>query len=95
MGIESFLDREKHVENFFGYMNTPDHKKVKLVALKLKSGAPVGSIKGQSTRYGKHPIWTWEKMKNLIRERFLLVNYEQILYDQYYTCRQGSRSISD
>ena len=37
--IEAFLDWIKNVESFFGYMNTPNDEKVKLVALKLKGGA--------------------------------------------------------
>ncbi|KAA0040322.1 reverse transcriptase [Cucumis melo var. makuwa] len=34
--IESFLDWIKSTENFFNYMDTPDRKKVHLVALKLR-----------------------------------------------------------
>lgn len=37
--IELFLDSVKSVEIFFDYMGTPEDKKVKLVSLKLKSGA--------------------------------------------------------
>ncbi|KAA0057344.1 RNA-directed DNA polymerase-like protein [Cucumis melo var. makuwa] len=36
--IESFLDRIKNTENFFKYMDTPDRKKVHLMALKLRGG---------------------------------------------------------
>ncbi|KAA0038480.1 reverse transcriptase [Cucumis melo var. makuwa] len=35
--IETFLDWIKNVENFFNHMNTPERKKVHLVALKLKA----------------------------------------------------------
>ena len=39
MDVEKFLDWIKNVEIFFDYANTPEHKKVRLVALKLQDGA--------------------------------------------------------
>ena len=39
MDVEKFLDWIKNVEIFFDYANTPEHKKVRLVALKLQGGA--------------------------------------------------------
>ena len=37
--IETFLDWIKNIENFFNYIGIAEHKKVHLVALKLKGGA--------------------------------------------------------
>ncbi|KAA0032067.1 reverse transcriptase [Cucumis melo var. makuwa] len=37
--VENFLDWIKNIENLFDYSNTSEHKKVRLVALKLQGGA--------------------------------------------------------
>lgn len=65
----------KNVDDFLDYMNTPAHKKVKLVALKLKSGASAlwDQLEINRRHYGKHPIRTWEKMKNLCVKDFSLL----------------------
>ena len=36
MDVEKFLDLVKNVEIFLYYANTPEHKKVRLVAFKLQ-----------------------------------------------------------
>lgn len=97
LDIEGFLERIKNVECFFGYMSTPDNKKVKLVVLKLKGGASAWwkQLDTNRRRFGKLPIRTWEEMKKQMRARSLPINYEQVLYNQYQSCRQGSRTIAE
>lgn len=75
-------------------MNTPEHKKVRLVALRLKIGASAwwAQLEVNRQSFGKRPIRTWEKMERLMKERFFPPNYEQILHNQYQKCKQG-RSI--
>lgn len=34
-------------------------------------------------------------MQRLIRERFLLIDYDQLLYQQYQSCQQKGRSVSE
>ena len=95
--IEAFLDWIKSTENFFNYMDTPERKKVHLVALKLRAGASAwwDQLEINRQRCGKQPIRSWEKMKKLLKARFLPPNYEQTLYNQYQNCRQGVRSVAD
>lgn len=82
--IESFLDWIKNTEKFFNYMDTLDKKKVHLVALKLKgASAWWDQPEINRQRFGKPPIQSWEKMKELLKARFLSSNYEQTLYNQY------------
>lgn len=56
--IETFLDWIKNAENLFSYMNTPDHKKVRLLAFKLKGGAFAWWDQSEINRQrqGKRPI---------------------------------------
>ncbi|KAA0038206.1 uncharacterized protein E6C27_scaffold270G00430 [Cucumis melo var. makuwa] len=50
MDEEKFLDWIKNVEFFFYYANTPEHKKVRLVALKLQGGASAWRDQLQNNR---------------------------------------------
>jgi hypothetical protein len=70
---------------------------VKLVAHKLRDEASAWWEKMQSNRrrQGKQPVRMWLKMKKLVRAWFLPPDYEQILYQQYHNCQQGSRSVTD
>nr|GFC36958.1 putative nucleotidyltransferase, ribonuclease H [Tanacetum cinerariifolium] len=46
-------------------------------------------------RQRKQPIHTWRKMKRVIFTRFLLVDYEQMLYSLYQNCRQSSQTVTE
>ena len=61
--IEAFLDWIKSTENFFNYMDTPERKKVHLVALKLRAGASAwwDQLEINRQRCGKQPVRSWEK----------------------------------
>ena len=68
----------ENTEKKFNYMNTPEAKKVHLVALKLKVGASAWweQIEVNRRRKWKGPIAYWEKMKKLMKAQFLPPNYE-------------------
>ncbi|KAA0040315.1 reverse transcriptase [Cucumis melo var. makuwa] len=82
--IETFLYWIKN-NFFFNYMGTTEHKKVHLVALKLKGGASTwwDQVAVNRQKQGRQLIRSWEKMKKLMKQRFLPPNYEQTLYTQY------------
>ena len=83
------------INNFFDYMEVPEEKQVKLVAYKLKGGASAWweQVQCNQRRQGKRPVHNLQKMKQLMRARFLPPDYEQMLYQQYLDCKQGSRSV--
>lgn len=60
--IETFLDWIKNTEKNFNYMETAEHKKVHLVALKLKGGASTwwDRVAVNRQKQGKTPILSWE-----------------------------------
>lgn len=97
MGCGRFSQLDQEMEKFFNYTDTPKEKKVKLVALRLKSGASAWweQIQENRRRCGKKPIKTWPRMQKLMKERFLPINYEQILYKKYYHCKQGTRTVAE
>ena len=77
LDVEAFLDWVKNVESFFEYMEMVEDKKVKMVALKLKSGA---SVWWDQIQVGKAPIRSWPRMLKMMIKRFLPADFEQILY---------------
>jgi hypothetical protein len=93
--IEDFLDWMMEVERFFDYMSIHKDSKVKLVAYKFKGGASAWWEKLQISRarQGKGPVTSWLKMKQLLKARFLLPDFEQWLFQQYQECRQGGQTI--
>jgi hypothetical protein len=44
---------------------------------------------------GKRPVETWEQMKQLLRDRFLPLDYDQFLFHKYQRCSQGSQNANE
>ena len=65
MNVDDFLDWLNKVERVFKYCDPLEHKRVKLVALKIRKNAYFWweNLKRQHERDGKRKIQTWEKMK--------------------------------
>ena len=93
--IEGFLDWLAVVQRFFDYKEIPEDKKVKLVAYRLMGGASAWREQLQLTkmRQRKGVVQTWSKMRRLLCYRYLPPDYEQLLFQQYQDCRQGSRTV--
>nr|GEW95804.1 reverse transcriptase domain-containing protein [Tanacetum cinerariifolium] len=76
---DDFLDWHQTVKRIFDLRDILDHLKVKLVAIKLKEYASLWWDHVQDKRYreGKHKVESWEKMKRLLKSKFLHVTYKQ------------------
>ena len=79
ISIEKYLDWVNEVEKFFDYMGTIDDKQVCLVACKLKGGASAWWDRAQlnCTCERKLPIRSWRRIKRLMADRFLPLDYQQ------------------
>jgi hypothetical protein len=73
------------IERFFEYMSISKERKVKLVAYKFKGGVSAWWERMQlsRSRERKGPVTSWLKMKRLLNARFLPLDFEQCLFQQY------------
>ncbi|GJW38288.1 reverse transcriptase domain-containing protein [Tanacetum coccineum] len=76
---DDFLDWLRTVDCIFDLRDTPDPIKVKLVAIRLKKYASLwwDHVQNQRYREGKHRVESWDKMKRLMKKKFLLVTHKQ------------------
>ena len=91
------MDWITEVNRFFKYMEIPNERQVKLVAYKLKGGAFVWWDRLRETRLreGRQPVQTWRRMKQVLRGRFLSLDYEQYMFEAYQRCAQGMKSVNE
>ena len=81
LDIESFLNWTYEMDKFFNMAYVLMEKQVKFVAYKLKGGAAAWWDQLQvSQSQGKQPVVTWRRMKQFLQGRFLLPDYQHILY---------------
>ena len=68
-----------------------------LVDYRPKGGASVWwtQLKKNRRREVRAPMSYWEKMKQLLRRRFLPPDYEQYLFNAYQNCVQGTKNIHE
>ncbi|KAI5413200.1 hypothetical protein KIW84_057709 [Lathyrus oleraceus] len=78
IGLKEFLDWQIEVDRFFKVMGIHENKQVKMVVIRLKSTTVIWwdklAVQRQMQRKGL--VRTWQRMKQLMLERFLLEDYE-------------------
>ncbi|GJW19523.1 reverse transcriptase domain-containing protein [Tanacetum coccineum] len=85
-------------QRIFDLRDIPEKLKVKLVAIKLRKSASLWweHMKNQRVREGKSKVETWDKMKKLLRAKFLPINHRQEAFLEYHNFSQRtSSSVED
>ncbi|XXG68653.1 hypothetical protein AAC387_Pa06g1692 [Persea americana] len=94
---DEFYDWLNKVENVFAYKDLANHKKVKLVAIKLRGKADAWweQLQKSRQRMGKPPIISWEKMKKYMKGIFFLPHTSKHFLCGLQYLQQGNRSLDD
>lgn len=81
---DRFMEWNEVIEQIFEYQEIPNECKVKFVAMQLRARALAWWAQTKETRKRrvKHKLTTWERMKSLMCEAVLLVNYVQSLFQR-------------
>ncbi|XP_076938140.1 uncharacterized protein LOC143606166 [Bidens hawaiensis] len=97
MQPDDFIDWLHTVERIFDLRQVPEHLKVKLVAIRLRKYASLWWEHVQNKRYreGKHKVETWEKMKRLMRSKFVPVNRKQDSFLEYHNLKQAALPVEE
>ncbi|KAL9672778.1 hypothetical protein QQ045_029030 [Rhodiola kirilowii] len=97
MGMEQFLNWQVDVDRFFDVIGVPKNIQAKMAAMRLKSVAFVwwDKLITQRQQERNGPVRMWIRMKQLMMERFLPKDFEQIPYKKYVECVQGKNIVTE
>jgi hypothetical protein len=73
------------MEMYFEYEKSVDSDKVKFTIMKLKGNVPIwwDFVSCKRVNLNKENIKTWRKMLSKMRGKFLLVDYKQLLFNEF------------
>ena len=91
----AFEDWLTAIEDYFDWFTVSEDRKVRYVRMKLKGHARAwwGSVEEQLRRKRRPPISNWEEMKERLKEKYLPIDYEQMMFEEMLQLRQGSLSV--
>ncbi|KAG6756914.1 hypothetical protein POTOM_037213 [Populus tomentosa] len=91
----AFEDWLTAIEDYFDWFVVSEDRKVRYVRMKLKGHARAwrGSVEEQLRRTRRPAISNWEEMKERLKEKYLPIDYEQMMFEEMLQLRQGSLSV--
>nr|GEY73152.1 reverse transcriptase domain-containing protein [Tanacetum cinerariifolium] len=94
---DDFIDWLSTVERVFDVRDIANKLKVKLVAIKLRRHASLwwDHINKRRRIEGKSKVETWEKMKKLIKAKFLPENHRQEAFLDYHNLSQQNMIVEE
>nr|GEV95627.1 reverse transcriptase domain-containing protein [Tanacetum cinerariifolium] len=92
-----FIDWLSTVERVFDVRDIPNKLKVKLVAIKIRQNASLwwDYVNKRRRIEGKSKVETWEKMKKLIKAKFLPENHRQEAFLDYHNLSQHNMTVEE
>ncbi|GJR44467.1 putative CCCH-type zinc finger family protein [Tanacetum coccineum] len=94
---DDFIDWLSTVKQVFDVRDIPDKLKVKLVAIKLRQHASSwwDHVNKRRRIEGKSKVETWEKMKKLMKAKFLPENHRQEAFLDYHNLSQRNMTMEE
>ncbi|GJV78179.1 reverse transcriptase domain-containing protein [Tanacetum coccineum] len=94
---DDFIDWLSTVERVFDVRDIPDKLKVKLVAIKLRQHASLwwDHVTKMRQIKRKSKVETWEKMKKLMKAKFLPENHCQEAFLDYHNLSQQNMTVEE
>ena len=91
----AFEDRLTAIEDNFDWFDVSEDRKVRYVRMKLKGHARAwwGSVEEQLRRTRRPTVSNWAEMKERLKEKYLPIDYEQMMFEEMLQLRQGSLSV--
>ncbi|XP_042984718.1 uncharacterized protein LOC122313623 [Carya illinoinensis] len=91
----AFEDWLTAIEDYFDWFSVSEDRKVRYVRMKLKGHARAwwGSVEEQLRHTQRALVSNWEEMKERLKEKYLPINYEQIMFEEMLQLRQGTLTV--
>jgi hypothetical protein len=93
----AFQDWLTSLEDYFEWFGLAAERKVRFVKMKLKGQARVWwqSVEDQLYRLRQPAITDWEEMRLKLQEKYLPVDYEEMLFEELLFLRQGATTVEE
>ncbi|GJT67489.1 reverse transcriptase domain-containing protein [Tanacetum coccineum] len=94
---DDFIDWLSTYERVFDVRDSPNKLKVKLMAIKLRQHASLWwyHVTKRLRMKGKSKVETWEKMKKLMKAKFLPENHRQEAFLDYHYLSQWNMTVEE
>ncbi|KAG6761264.1 hypothetical protein POTOM_034472 [Populus tomentosa] len=91
----TFEDWLTAIEDYFDWFAVSEDRKVRYIRMKLKGHARVwwGSVEEQLRRTQRPPISHWDEMKERLKEKYLPIDYEQMMFEEMLQLKQGTLTV--
>ena len=91
----AFEDWLTTIEDYFDWFDVLEDRKVRYVRMKLKGHARAwwGSVEEQLCRTRRPTVSNWKEMKKRLKEKYLPIDYEEMMFEEMLQLRQGSLSV--
>nr|TKR98577.1 hypothetical protein D5086_0000201680 [Populus alba] len=91
----AFEDWLTAIEDYFDWFVVAENRKTRYVRLKLKGHARAwwGSVEEQLRLTQRPAISDWEEMKERLKEKYLPIDYEQMMFEEMLQLRQGALTV--